>query len=272
LCGSPWSFIADIGKDTEFPRTLGFDVVSSGCTIEAVAGWNQRFVICVLALSPASGQTAREYLDRVANTYKHLKSFQVEAEAERGRADQASDLKVAITLYTTPPNRARIETKDANRVLRSVLIANGSSMIEYTVYKQQYSSFEGRLTVSFDPERGIGLGEMLYDTISNGVTETSIRGRQTLVVGKDRIRCVVVNAKYGNSARAPNYSFWIAKTGLIFRRAVTYWDGREVRTVVSTVLALTVNESLPEETFEFQPPPGVKETPPPNSPAILAAR
>jgi outer membrane lipoprotein-sorting protein len=237
-----------------------------------MASWRYCFSLCLLlTASPVFAQTARDHLNRAAETYKHLKSFQVEADVERGRADQRREIKLAITVYVAPPNRVRIETKDEGNILRSMLISTGRSIIEYSVWKKEFSSSAGQLSVSFDPDRGTGLGEMLYDTIAAGVGNASIRGQQTLAIGKDRIPCTVVNVEYGTAGRT-QFSFWIAKSGLVFRRAVTFWDGTDIRTLVSSVRALTTNENLPEETFDFQPPPGVKEVPPPTGPAILAAR
>jgi len=118
----------------------------------------RRLLVCLLAASPTFPQTARDYLDRVADTYKHLKSFQVESEVERGRADQRREIKVGITLYVSPPNKVRIETKDSSNIVRSVLIWNRNVVTEYTPYKREFFSAAGNLSVTFDPDRGTGLG------------------------------------------------------------------------------------------------------------------
>lgn len=57
----------------------------------------------------------------------------------------------------------------------------------------------------------------------------------------------------------------------MFRRLVTYWDGHGVRALLSSVTALTANENLPDETFEFHAPRGVKKVPLPTGPATVAA-
>lgn len=229
-------------------------------------------LICLLLAASASAQTAREYLDRVADTYKHLTSLQVETDVDQGRSEQFEGVKLSMVLYAAQPHRARIETKDASHVLWSALISKGDSTVEYDARKKRYTTFPGTVSVSFDPDRGTGPGEMLYDTITDKLRSASIRGNQTLDVGKDEIPCVVVSADYETSSKLGRYSFWIAKNGLVFRRLVTYWDGRGVHALLSTVTALTANENVPEETFEFQPPPGVKESPLPTGPAVLAAR
>src|SRR5688500_14481785 len=96
---------------------------------------NALLVYLVLAPSCFS-QTAGDYLNRVADTYKNLKSLQVESDVERGRAAQRRDLKIAITVYFVPPNRVRIETKDDGNMLRSVLISKGNSIIEYRTWEK----------------------------------------------------------------------------------------------------------------------------------------
>src|SRR5438552_5452321 len=179
-----------------------------------MARWRCCVLPCLLlAASPLFAQTARDYLKRVAHTYKHLNSLQVVSDVERGRADQLRDLKLAVTLYAVRPNRVRIETKRDGNVLMSVLISKGDSIIEYSAWKNEYSSSTGAVSVSFDPDRGTGLGEMVYDTIADGVSKTSIRGKQTLVIGKDRMLCTVVDVEYGIEGRT-KFSFWIARNGL----------------------------------------------------------
>ena len=225
----------------------------------------------LLSASPVFAQTAREYLNLVADAYKHLSSLQVISDVERGRADQPRNLKLAVTVYVAQPNRVRIETKRDGDVLMSVLISKGNAITEYNVWKKEYSSFTGDVSVSFDPDRGTGLGEMLYDTIADGVNKASIRGQQTLVIGTDQVPCAVVDVEYRPEGRT-KFSFWISRNGLVFRRAVTFWNGNEIQVLVSSVRALTANENLPEETFEFRPPPGVKEVPPPTGRSVLATR
>jgi len=112
----------------------------------------------------------------------------------------------------------------------------------------------------------------MYDTITEGLTKTSIRCKHTLEIGKDKIPCVIVDAQYGPDKRISQFSFWIADSGLVMKRAVTFWNGKDFYTLESTVRALTANENIADELFEFQPPPGVRHVPVPTGPAILAAR
>jgi hypothetical protein len=158
------------------------------------------------------------------------------------------------------PGKLRIESKDGDGNLRLLLISADDRATEFRAWRNEYTQFfAAGMNLSFSPDRGIGLGEMLYDTIADGITRTSIRGREKLRIGQDLVSCVVVDVEYRTGTTAPKYSFWIAEeTALILRRAVKYWDGEEEQTLVSWITALTVNENISTATFEFTPPPGAK--------------
>jgi outer membrane lipoprotein-sorting protein len=220
-------------------------------------------ILLIAALaSPAVAQDAHKYLRHSAQTYKELRSLQVEAEAERiVDGAKGSSVKVLITLYSSAPNKVRVETKDSARILQSLLISNGTSTIEYQPTKKQFTRlFPDSLPLSFTPARGVGWGEMIYDTIDEGVSKASIRGEQVVTVGKDRIPCIVIDADYGVSAA--RYTFWIAPgSGLVLRRIATVWSKGKAQTIISTVRALTVNEAIPDDVFEFHAPNGASEIP-----------
>ena len=79
-----------------------------------------------------------------------------------------------------------------------------------------------------------------------------------LELGSDRVPCVVVDVEYQSSPA--KFSFWIMeKQGLVLQRAVTYFDGKVINTVVSRVRALTVNEQIPPAVFQFDPPDGARQ-------------
>ena len=78
-------------------------------------------------------------------------------------------------------------------MLWSALISKGDSTVEYDARRKRYTTFPGSVSVSFHPDRGIGPGEMLYDTVTNSLRAARIRAKETLDVGKDAITCVVVS-------------------------------------------------------------------------------
>jgi outer membrane lipoprotein-sorting protein len=205
---------------------------------------------------------AHKYLLKVAKTYRYLKSVQVDATAERVQDvdGKHSRVLVRIALYESSPSKIRIDTKDPDNSARSVLIQSGGKITEFHVWDNEYafSPPEARLDVKFSPARGHGLGEMTYDTIADGVSKAVLRGRQTLELGTDHVSCVIVDVEYTGSIN--KYSFWIMeRKNLVLQRAVTYFDGSVINTVVSRVQALTVNEEIPITVFQFTPPDGSRE-------------
>lgn len=203
---------------------------------------------------------ATHYLQQSAEAYRHLKSFQVETATERIEHAEGKRvrLNVRITLYASLPDKLRVETKNTHDILQSVLISNAEKVIEYSPSKNEYSLFSGRgPAISFSPDRGVGLGEMVYDTIADGVTEADITGHQSLKLGGEEIPCAVITVEYGS--RPAKFSFWIMeKKGLVLQRAVTYSKDGQLTTVVSTVRAITVNEEIPDSVFMLSPPSGAK--------------
>jgi outer membrane lipoprotein-sorting protein len=206
---------------------------------------------------------AHKYLQRVAAAYRHLKSLQVDATTERIEDvdGKHARVQVRIALYTSAPNKIRIDTKDSDNSARSVLLSDGENLTEFHAWNNEYASTsETRLDTGFSPQRGVGLGEMTYDRIADGVSTAVFRGHQTLELGKDRISCAIIDVEYKGSIA--KFSFWIMeKRYLILQRAVTYSDGLVVHTLVSRVRALTANEEIPAAVFQFIPPDGAKQVP-----------
>jgi Predicted periplasmic protein (DUF2092) len=168
---------------------------------------------------------------------------------------------VRIALYTSGPKKIRIDTKESDSTAHSVLLSDGGKVTEFHAWNNEYASTsETGLDIGFSPQRGIGLGEMTYHRIADGVTQAVFRGHQTLELGQDRVSCAVVDVEYVGSVA--KFSFWIMeKRYLILQRAVTYSDGLVVNTLVSRVRALTANEEIPATVFQFSPPNGAKQVP-----------
>jgi outer membrane lipoprotein-sorting protein len=203
---------------------------------------------------------ALDYLKSAAERYTDLSSFQAEAivETTSGVSGNEASVRIRMRLYFTPPDRARIDLKDAESSLQTVIIWDGAYLTEFhpwdhSIMRTPVAGFD----LSFTPERGQGLGEMLYDTIGSGVTASSIRGRENLRVGNETIACVIVDVEYARDIKAPKYSFWISEDrGIVLKRRVTFWSNGERRTLTSSVVALTFNEVIPGTVVKFATPAG----------------
>jgi outer membrane lipoprotein-sorting protein len=221
--------------------------------------WQSHLVLlCLASVSAVAGEAA-EHLKRAANAYSRLKSLQVEAVAERRTGDDRTLRTVVVRLYASGRGKARIETSGPNEPLQSVLVSNGKTVTEYRRWTNQYTRLPATgLSIQFTPDRATGWGEMSYETIADDIGRASVRGRQILHIGEDRIACIVVGVEY--VGRISKYAFWIAEdSGLILRRVVTFWSEQGTETVISTVRAMTINEAIADSVFEFAPPPGARE-------------
>ena len=214
-------------------------------------------VLSVFFAANLQADEARDHLNKAANAYRQLKSFQVESVAEKRASAEKSGVRAFLTMYAARPDKIRVETKDSGGRLQSLLISDGAHVTEYRAWANEYTPLQGgQIDVTFSPERGVSIGEMLYDTVANGVRKASVRGRQTLEIGSDSIPCVVIDVEYEASKGLSIYSFWIAEdSGLILRRAVTFGTVANTRfvSVVSTVRALTINEEIQDSAFDFKP-------------------
>ena len=119
------------------------------------------------------------YLHKAAKTYSHLQSFQVEsiAETKQEIAGRPVRVRVPVTVYFIPPNRTRVEVKNTDRSTQTVMISDGTEVAELHMWDNTYIRTPGAtLAIGFSPERGTGIGEMLYSRIAVGVTSASVRG------------------------------------------------------------------------------------------------
>jgi hypothetical protein len=161
------------------------------------------FLLIGLAVTPAApAADAHKCLEKAAAAYRHLKSLQVDATAERIQDvdGKHARVQVRIALYTSAPNKIRIDTKDSDNSARSVLLSDGEKVTEFHAWNNEYASTsETGLDTGFSPQRGVGLGEMTYDRIADGVSAAVFRGHQTLELGKDRVSCAIVDVEYKGS-------------------------------------------------------------------------
>ena len=74
------------------------------------------------------------------------------------------------------------------------------------------------------------------------------------------MECIVIDVNYGDLL--VTFTFWtFAENGVVLQRAVATASKNKKRTVVSSVTALTLNETVDDAVFQFMPPPGAKLVP-----------
>src|SRR5215471_3418867 len=89
------------------------------------------FMVISLAVAPTGlAAEAHKYLQKAAAAYRHLKSLQVDATTDRVHDvdGEHARLQVRIELYTSGPKKIRIDTKDSDRSVLSVLLSDGEKV------------------------------------------------------------------------------------------------------------------------------------------------
>ena len=216
-------------------------------------------LVCLFVWSCVA-ETATDHLKRAAKTYSQLKSFQIESLSERFVDGRGPSTSIVLVLYALPPHKARIETKTTGNAVQSIMISNGRTVTEYRTRRNEFTVVPAkRIPVSFDPDRGIGWGEMLYDTVAKRIGTATIRAREAIQIGSESKQCIVVDVVY--KGHISKFSFWISddEKGLILRRVVTFMRDGVAETMVSTARAVTVDDHLADDIFEFFPPSNAKE-------------
>ncbi len=223
-------------------------------------------IAAVLTVAPCPAEDALKYLNKAASAYSRIRSLQVDAVSQTARKgdDLSAASKIPVTLFFVSPDKIRVETRAPGETLQLLLVFDGKVLTEYRVWERQYSrSPAGKMDVHFSPTRGKGMGEMVYDTIAESVSQARLVGHETLETAGERWSCAIVEVEYAGNKDRVKYTFWIMEQqGLVLRRVVDFWDGNEPKTRVASVRALTVNEELPASVFQFEPPPRTIEVPP----------
>jgi hypothetical protein len=118
-----------------------------------------------MASAVCKGEDATQLLTRTARAYSEMTTLQVEAEAETNKLVAATnvDLKVPTPIYYAPPNRTSIEIRNSDGSVQTILLSDGTSVIEYHGWDGTVTRSKAALDIHFNPERGLGMGEMTPD-------------------------------------------------------------------------------------------------------------
>lgn len=220
--------------------------------------------------------TARDLLQRVAETYRNVDSFEWS-----GITVMSSD-SGELTPEPAPfmgefqrPNRMRIEWPKDTPIPR-IEATNGATVWLYYPSRHGFCRPDPKLYLNRTPqEAATSLGSTLrYEHIADNLEAAHIVGHRELKLGGAVVNCVVVTAAY-----KPAKSAW---TGMRWTAPVTYWidmktnivvqqscdihlpiQGRKPRTdtITTTVLRYRVNPPLSKIRFTFRPPEGAVEQP-----------
>jgi outer membrane lipoprotein-sorting protein len=219
---------------------------------------------------------ARDLLQRVAETYRNLDSFEW-----AGITVMTSD-SGELTPQPDPfmgefqrPNRMRIEWPKDTPIPRIDLTDGATVWLSYPSV-HGFCRPDPKLYLNRTPQEAatsLGWG-LRYEHIADNLTSARIIGHRELKLGDALVNCAVVTAVY-----KPAKSAW---TGMLWTAPVTYWidtktnmvvqQSSEIRlalpggkpradTMTTTLLRYSLNPPLSKARFTFRPPKGVMERP-----------
>jgi outer membrane lipoprotein-sorting protein len=219
---------------------------------------------------------ARNLLQRVAETYRNLDSFEW-----AGITVTTSD-SGELTPQPAPfmgefqrPNGMRIEwPKDTP--IRRIEVTDGAAVWLFYPSVHGFCRPDPKLYLNRTPQEAATslVWGLRYEHLADGLTSARIVGHRELKLGGAVVNCAVVTAVY-----EPAKSAW---TGMLWTAPVTYWidpktnivvqqscdirlliPGRKPRTdtMTTTSLRYRLNPPLSNARFKFRPPEGVIEQP-----------
>jgi outer membrane lipoprotein-sorting protein len=219
------------------------------------------FVSACLAFA-AQEPTATSILQRVAQTYKDLKSQSVEATMVLEVRDHR--IEVPITGATTKPGKLRLEVHNA--MVGSQTISDGRNLWQYVAGFQQYIRKPAKpgLYPMTDGPGDILAGENILDRLK---AARRLRQEKLRVDGKD-IECDVIEAEYTPApGDVPKQNgpktIWVERqrhtilkvSAIVNMPSVPGGEALESITVTS----IRLNPTLPDSLFTFVPPKEAQE-------------
>jgi outer membrane lipoprotein-sorting protein len=222
------------------------------------------------------GDDARDLLQRVADTYRNMNSFEW-----TGITVMTSD-SGELTPQPAPfigefrrPNRMRIEWPKHTPIPRIDVTDGATIWLSYPSV-HGFCRPDPKLYLNRTPQEAatsLGWG-LRYEHIADNLESARIVDHRELKLGGAVVNCALVTAVY-----KPAKSAW---TGMLWTAPVTYWidtktnivvqqssdvrlvlPGRKPRTdtMTTTLLRYRLNPPLSKARFTFRPPEGVTERP-----------
>jgi outer membrane lipoprotein-sorting protein len=249
-------------------------------TIAAIVALLFSLVISTLAQVQAQSQTppqfliepeAMELLKKVAETYRNLKSYQLEGVEVHERRSEGKYNRSESTFVWAfeKPGKFRLETKNpaANR---STMVSNGKSIWNYNPNLKQFTK------IDVDPDTNQPRIPNPLERIGGTRITDLMRGARILPdevisIEGQSIDCYVVEVRYrgprGSDINASHeVTYWIDKIRSIVMRKMSEqtvisrpFNERIENNELITFSLVKVDESLPASLFAFTSPEGIQE-------------
>lgn len=225
-----------------------------------------RFALFALLLRAALTQTqpdAAEILKKVGETYKAASQYEFVADATIHAEATGADAAFHIFFAFKAPDRYRMQGRMPGVTLENldlgeaVIVHDGSAVWFYFPKSNRY----GSIPASASPAGASGdLGDLSpsamdhfmmwrYRGAADFADKSKLLREDAIDVAGAKVACYVVTV---SPRRGSAYTWWVDKK--------RYRILREDRAGSSTVFtAIKLGEPLPDELFEFEPPPGARK-------------
>ncbi len=226
---------------------------------------------------------ALELLKNVRDSYLSMKSFHADVDLRTELKSQGvqSTVDVQMVVTTASPDKIRIENKDqAGGVL---IISNGRATWVYVPQLNKYTRSDRPITMLGGNLRETPPFSVLpirYKDILEGVKSARLLRDEVIRVGGRNVESYVIEIEYEVLASvqpltSPQHietrylpkTLWVEKAGyLVLRESSeiisTFLSSNSSSQVTHTITFnnIKVNEAVPDELFEFNPPAGATET------------
>jgi thiol-disulfide isomerase/thioredoxin/outer membrane lipoprotein-sorting protein len=231
---------------------------------------------CCALSTPAAAEIAApeaEILRQVAETYRGLGAYMFEGSihvviAGTGKP-QIQDAPFFVAVDTG--GRLRDQVKNASQ--GGMIVSDGKWTVVYNASLRQYTRRMGSVesVMAKVPNRGIaGMLMSRYAAIEDGALSARRLPDESLTLNGAKRNCVVLEVAYPPSTKNPKIeelprTYWIdAETHLVLRQHsplkadIPEYGGKIEQKEDVTFERAMLNPVLPESTWVFRPPPGVR--------------
>jgi len=208
-----------------------------------------------------------QILSKVSETYANAKQFRF---AIKKSGEESGVLQIAVQM----PNRFRFEAD--GRIIDGVdafsnvtMVSNGGSAWNYLAESRQYTRKKITLPLldteppAISPETFVLQAETIFLTRYAELAKASDHARylrrETIQAGGGSVDCHVIELEAPRPGYRDTYTWWVDPKRYIVLREDTKpaTPRRPVSSVIYTIA--TIDEPIPDEVFDFMPPPGAKQ-------------
>jgi peroxiredoxin/outer membrane lipoprotein-sorting protein len=225
-----------------------------------------RIVALLAALTvSAFGQTAPEILKQVAETYRSLKSYRFEAQVVTESVSASNESRSRSTRVAAAilPDRRRLESKGGQQP-GSLRVYDGHTVWEFRPGVNQFARQD---QATYNPPKMTMLSDPVdaYKALDKADGAKLVREESIEAAGGSRPCWVLeVPAKFRVGGflleRSPT-TYWVDKsTNLVLQEKestkmkMPTMDSPQTSTTTTTYTVARIDEPLPDELFQFQPP------------------